>query len=176
MEVRVRTLDHVTVLTPDDAVDTRSALEFERKAVAAVNEPGKHLVVDFAKVDLITSAGLRVLVMVGKKLAKSQRRLVLCNINELVKSVLEVSGLTQAFTIAASEAEAIKLIGGAGAAPVPAGPSRLASQVIKLLSLGEAGEDAPAGAASLPAATADRLATHLVGLLAGRAAGPTSHR
>jgi anti-anti-sigma factor len=165
MEITVRTLDHATVLVPDGAVDTRSALEFERKAVAAVNDASKHVVVDFTKVDLITSAGLRVLVMVGKKLAKSRRQLVLCSLNDLIKTVLEVSGLTQAFTLAASEAKALELLAGVGAGPVQAGPSKLASHVLRLLSLGTTAAEDTSTRPSLSPATSDALASRVVDLL-----------
>lgn len=135
MDIRVETFDHACVLLPDGALDTRSAHDFERKAMGAFEAGPHHIVVDFTKVDLVTSAALRVLVMLGKKLGKTSRKLVLCGLNDMVSTVLEVSGLAQAFTIVATAKDALVQLGAASARPAAAPSTQLGAQVVKLLSL-----------------------------------------
>ena len=158
MEIRSETIDNVCVLSPDGPLDTRSAHDFERKALAAFEAGPQHVVVDFSKVELVTSAALRVLVMLGKKLGKAQRKLVLSGLNDMVRTVLEVSGLFQAFTIAATSKDALaQLRGASSAAPRAAAPTHLGAQVIKLLSLFdmlEVGSAAPHSPALEPLARA----------------------
>lgn len=138
MDVRTITHEHAIVLVPDGALDTRSAHDFERAAIAAFEQGAHHIVVDFSKVDIVTSAALRVLVMLAKKLKKASRRLVLCSLNEMAQTVLDVSGLAHAFTVAANAQEAIAQLGGPVSAPAPASSTdRLATHVLKLLSLFE---------------------------------------
>lgn len=135
MEIRVETLDHACVLSPDGALDTRSAHDFERKAVAAFEAGPHHIVVDFSKVELITSAALRVLVMLGKKLGKTSRKLVLCSLNDMVRTVLDVSGLAQAFTIAPTAKDALAQLRPVTPPSAGAASTHLGAQVMKLLSM-----------------------------------------
>lgn len=136
MDIRVETHDNVRLLSPDGPLDTRSAHDFERAALAAFEGAGHDVVVDFARVELVTSAALRVLVMLGKKLAKAQRKLVLCGLNEMVRTVFDVSGLTHAFTVVGTDQEALARLRAAPAGGGQASPSnRLGVQVVKLLSL-----------------------------------------
>jgi anti-anti-sigma factor len=158
MDIRTETIDNACVLSPDGPLDTRSAHDFERKAVAAFEAGPQHVVVDFSKVELVTSAALRVLVMLGKKLGKAQRKLLLCGLNDMVRTVLEVSGLFQAFTIVPTAKDAVAQLRGASPSPAQAAaPTHLGAQVVKLLSLFdmlEVGSAAPASPALQPLARA----------------------
>jgi anti-anti-sigma factor len=147
VELQTRTSGHVTTLEAVGSIDTRSSAEFEQGALAAMAAGATALVCDLSKVDVITSAGLRVLVMVGKQLQRREGALVLCGLNEYVRSVFEVSGLLALFTIEES-ADAAR----ARLAP-PSQPARttsaLARHVSRLLAVGDAasGHAADAGAA-----------------------------
>ncbi|HUM02325.1 MAG TPA: STAS domain-containing protein, partial [Thermoanaerobaculia bacterium] len=55
----------------------------------------------------VSSAGLRVLVMLAKKLAGGQGRLVLCGMRESVREVFEIAGFTSLFAITATVDEAV---------------------------------------------------------------------
>jgi anti-anti-sigma factor len=148
MEIRVSTFGPACVLSPDGPLDTRSAHDFERKAIGAFDAGPHHIVVDFAKVELVTSAALRVLVMLGKKLGKASRTLVLCGLNDMVRTVLDVSGLAQAFVIAPTLQDALARLEAVSAKPAAgAGATPLGSHVVKLLSMFdmlEVGSAAPA--------------------------------
>jgi len=64
---------------------------------SAVNEVLPHcrkLVFDFSKVDYISSAGLRVLLMAKKKLGGSVP-VTVCNANSVVKEIFDISGFSQ---------------------------------------------------------------------------------
>ena len=63
------------------------------------NKPDKSLVLDFEKVDYISSAGLRGL-MIGHKTASSKGgKFTLINVGEAVNEVLRVTGLDKALNI-----------------------------------------------------------------------------
>ena len=54
---------------------------------------------DFAQVDYISSAGLRLVIALQKQVMKTGNRLVIRNINKVVAEVFKVSGFDKALTI-----------------------------------------------------------------------------
>ena len=67
MEVKSTTTDGVTILTPTGRVDTSTAKAFESAVMDAINA-NKKIAIGFNEIDYISSAGLRVVLMAGKKL------------------------------------------------------------------------------------------------------------
>jgi len=53
---------------------------------------GDHLILDLSKLDYISSAGLRVVLKVAKRLHASQGDLVLCGIEGVILEIFAVSG------------------------------------------------------------------------------------
>lgn len=88
-------------------IDSRTAHELEQKLVDLLGEGSRLLVVDFSQVDQLTSAGLRVMVMIANRLAGIKGKLALASPNAHVKQVLDISGLTEYFSIVPSTAEAV---------------------------------------------------------------------
>jgi anti-anti-sigma factor len=135
MDVHVSKEGTRATVKPQGSVDTRSAPDLEEAMLKAVDEGATALVCDFTHVDLLTSGGIRVLVMIGKKLQRVDGALVLCGLNEYVYAVFEASGLLPLFTIVPGPADALARLAAPGAAqPV----SKLARAVKRLLSFGDA--------------------------------------
>jgi anti-anti-sigma factor len=144
----------VAVLHPGAQVDGRSAFQFEQDVLELLQDGTKYVVVDFAAVNLFASAGIRVLILMLHKLDARDGALVLCGLNQYVRNVLDVSGLTSQFTIVGTIADAVK------AMPADEDTSetgQLARRVLKLLSIGDhAPMSAPAIAEPLAQELADR--------------------
>ena len=68
------------------------------------------IVINLDSVDYISSAGLRIFLMAGKKLKTLDGSFVLANMNEHIKEVFDISGFTPIFNIAPDNASAIKEI------------------------------------------------------------------
>ena len=81
-------------------LDRTTAPELES---AVINElqGTEELIIDLEKLVYISSAGLRVLVKFHKKML-SQGKMSLINVNKGVKDILDLSGLSGFFTIAAN--------------------------------------------------------------------------
>jgi len=122
----------LATVTVVGTIDTRASGEFEAALVKAVEGGGRQIVVDFAKLDLITSAGIRVLVLFAKRLQAIGGGFGLCCLSADVQRVFDISGLTTQFKIAATRAEAIAAIGGAAPTKKSKG-SRVARLVGSLL-------------------------------------------
>ncbi len=85
------------VIAPEGMLDTANAPAFDAEMEAAVAETTK-LVLDFAKVQYISSSGLRVLLKAQKKVAASGE-MKLVNVSAAVKEVFELTGFTNILTI-----------------------------------------------------------------------------
>jgi anti-sigma B factor antagonist len=57
------------------------------------------LILDFKEVDYISSAGLRIIIVVQKKITADGKRLELINMNETVKNVFDITGFSQILNI-----------------------------------------------------------------------------
>src|SRR5215510_2608540 len=108
LKVSVRMIDGIAVIEPAGAIDTRSAQEFEKVILERLNERVAQFMVAFAKVELVSSAGLRVLIMLAKRVVQQSGGLVLYGLTDHVQTVFDVTGLTDYFVIAADEREALE--------------------------------------------------------------------
>jgi len=69
------------------------------------------VIVDMSGVTFVASIGLRHLVLATRALSRRGGKLVLLNPIDLVRDVLETSGLTELMPIVATESEAYALLG-----------------------------------------------------------------
>ncbi len=93
-----RTLEGNTLtLALEGRLDTTTAPDLEQ-AIKADLDKADALVIDFAKLDYISSAGLRVLLSAHKAMAKKGGMKVV-HANEMVMEVFEVTGFSDILTV-----------------------------------------------------------------------------
>ena len=80
-------------------LDTMTAPELEKELNRSLDGV-KSLVLDFSKLDYISSAGLRVLLS-AHKIMNARDGMKVKNVNEIVQEVLEVTGFADILTIEA---------------------------------------------------------------------------
>ena len=86
-----------TIIALAGRLDTITAPGFEEKLQNIIN--GKHeLIMDFANLEYISSAGLRLLLSAQKRMSK-QGKMKLVNVNDTVMEILEVTGFADILTI-----------------------------------------------------------------------------
>ena len=100
--------DDVLIAIPDGRLDTNNAPEAEDALVGHIEKGALKIVMDFAKTKYISSAGLRVILKSAKMLKKNGGAIVLCNANEQIHEVLEISGFLTMLDCLASLEEAIQ--------------------------------------------------------------------
>jgi anti-sigma B factor antagonist len=98
MEIgKIRSEDKI-VLSPQGKLSAATAGEFNAAVEEALGESSA-LVLDFAGVDYLASAGLRVLVVAQKRLSASGGSLTLLNVGKAALEVFEVTGLDEVLDI-----------------------------------------------------------------------------
>lgn len=85
------------VVSLEGRLDTVTAPELE-KALQEIMPELTELTLDFAALDYISSAGLRVLLS-AQKVMNKQGEMTLTNVNEAVMEIFEVTGFTDILTI-----------------------------------------------------------------------------
>jgi len=111
MEFKTTNADQAVIVTIIGRLDTVTAPEYE-KQIRALIDGGNHcFVVDFAQLDYISSAGLRVLLVMAKLLKAKAGQVCFANVNSTVHSVFEMSGFSALFKMKNSVIEALAAVG-----------------------------------------------------------------
>jgi len=97
----------IMVFELDGRLDSVTSNQLEKSLMACLQAGEKNVVIDFSKVDYISSAGLRVLLMVAKKTKSVGGKAVLAALSNNVKEVFDIAGFTTIFSIFAAEDEAL---------------------------------------------------------------------
>jgi anti-anti-sigma factor len=108
MEISTRTRDGITVVALVGQLDSHSSPQAQQALDAVLAGSGNRLAVDFSSLDYISSAGLRVLLGVAKKLRASGGSLRTFGANNTVREVFDISGLSSILPVFAGEAEALE--------------------------------------------------------------------
>jgi len=90
----------ITVIRPLDHLNAATSGEFGRQLTTAISAPGvAEVLVDFAEVTFMDSAGLMVLVSGLKQAKKMGRRFSICSVSPGIRMILELSQLDRVFKI-----------------------------------------------------------------------------
>lgn len=138
MRIEESKLGRLTILRPTHRLDDKSSPLFEQSLGRRLKENCRCFVVDLAEIEYMSSAGLRVLIMLSKRLAAAEGSLVLCNLDPRVREVFDVAGLSAVFSIVDSRSAAIRKSSAAAVGPLADLAERL------LAGPGEAGSEGPA--------------------------------
>jgi anti-anti-sigma factor len=98
MEIKTSTEDGIMIVTPVGRVDTSTAKAFEDGVMTAIDSNNK-IAICFNEIDYISSAGLRVVLMAGKKLTSLNGRFALINMPEKIFAVFKMSGFDKILKI-----------------------------------------------------------------------------
>ena len=110
MEIKEHREGNIVIIEPNGRLDTNTSDEFEAKLVTLLDMEDLRLVIDLIHVDYISSAGLRVLLMLAKKLKSMNNSIILCSMNEHIKEVFDIAGFTPIFSIEQSRDKAIEIL------------------------------------------------------------------
>ena len=110
MTIIQRERNGIMELSISGRLDAVSAVEADKDFNSVIDDGHKNLLVDLTALDYISSAGLRVLLVVAKRIQQSDGKVVLCALSANVKEVFEISGFSSIFSIFPTRDEAIKFL------------------------------------------------------------------
>jgi anti-anti-sigma factor len=108
METRIETLQDITVLEVQGKLDTTTANAFQQRIFELIEGGATKIIIDGSHLSYVASAGLRVLLASGKKIKSLNGKILLCNINDMIREVLDISGFAPLFPSFATRDEALK--------------------------------------------------------------------
>lgn len=97
MEICVNNNETDVELVIDGRIDSNTSIELQEQILAAI-EGSNHVVLDFAKVSYISSAGLRSILIGQKAAAKKRGVMELANVSDIVMEVLQTVGFDKILT------------------------------------------------------------------------------
>ena len=110
--VRAEKEGDLVILALSGQLDSKTAPELEREVGKALGKTGKALLFDFSELEFVASAGLRIVIMVGKRLAADGGAIALCGLNPSVREVFEISGFAKLFPILADRRAGLAKLSG----------------------------------------------------------------
>ncbi len=108
MQISVKTANEVKVLAFEGSFDTQTSSDALTQLSQLIEGGDRKILVTFEKLHYISSVGLRILLAAAKQLKTADGELRICDLNEVVKEVFDISGFSTIFKIFGTESEALK--------------------------------------------------------------------
>ncbi|WP_462323480.1 STAS domain-containing protein [Desulfoplanes sp.] len=103
--------DGAVVLKVGGRMDAVTAPEFESACTSIIDGGDKNICVEMAGVEYISSAGLRSVLLIGKKLKGLGGGLAFYNLSGMVGEVFKMSGFSSIFPVGESQDDALAKLG-----------------------------------------------------------------
>ena len=102
----------VVVVAPVGRIDSTTSDRLEQHLLTLVAAGERKVVVDFAGVEYISSAGLRVMLALAKKMKDARGHVALCAMGEPVKMVFSLAGFLPLFAVDLTRDAAVARVAG----------------------------------------------------------------
>jgi anti-anti-sigma factor len=99
LEFLPRNEEHAVVVAIGGRLDAVTSADFEKRMRELIDRGNDALIVDFERLDYISSAGLRALLVIGKTLKAKDGRIRFANVKGSVRAVFDMSGFASMFQL-----------------------------------------------------------------------------
>lgn len=110
LNITIDEINFIKVVRIAGRIDATSTPVLDKKINALLDEKQQLILIDFEKVDYLSSAGMRLLLSATKKLKTRGGQLVFCNMSEEVMEIIKMAGFERILTICSTEREALKIL------------------------------------------------------------------
>jgi len=107
MNINVRTESDITIVSLDGRMDWKTLSEFSGTVAQMVDTGSKNVLLDFSKMEYMSSAGIRALIEAMQTVEKGGGKIAICSPNTTVLELFKVVQLDKVMKIYKSELEAI---------------------------------------------------------------------
>jgi len=109
MNVTSSTVDSITIIEATGSIDSKTAPEFERNALTAIQGQSA-VIIDLSNVEFLSSAGLRVLLMIYRQVKAKNGKVVLVGTSEEIQDIMANTGFLTFFSLAETMQEGIDIL------------------------------------------------------------------
>ncbi len=99
MNVSSEKVQDYLVINVEGRLDTTQSDSFEKQVMEILSDDDKKVILDCEGLNYISSSGLRIFLIMQKKMAAEGGELRLCNMQPTIKEVFDMSGFSMIFTI-----------------------------------------------------------------------------
>ncbi len=107
LQIHLEEIDKKLVVRIEGRIDAASAPVLDKKLEQLIEEKHREILLDFTRVDYLSSAGMRVLLAVTKRLHSLKGDLTLFALDADVFDIIRVAGLDKVLHICSNEQEAL---------------------------------------------------------------------
>lgn len=108
LEVNIRDACEVKIVLLDGRLETSTVSIAQDQLNGLVAQGLKKILLNFERLEFITSAGLGVLLVTAKQLKSVGGEMRICGLNETVLEIFRISGLDTIFCVCQSESDALE--------------------------------------------------------------------
>jgi anti-anti-sigma factor len=107
MEIGEERQGEIVVLNPVGRINNDTSPEFQTRLLASVGSAATTVLIDFSRVEYISSAGLRALMMASKQSKANNGRLAVAGLTPMVKEIFSISRFSLVVQVFETTAEAV---------------------------------------------------------------------
>lgn len=107
MKITTRDAKDIKVVMFEGELDTLAAPEAKKELNKLRTQGVKKIILDLGRLEFISSSGLRVLLATAQDLNEANGELRVCNLNETVQEVFEISGFSTLLMVFDNENKAM---------------------------------------------------------------------
>ena len=99
MNVKITENNEIRVVAIEGRLDTTNYNELESEMDKLFKSEKFNIIFDLAALQYVSSSGLRVMLMTLKRVTAAGGKFILCNMQDGIKEIFEISGFTTIFSI-----------------------------------------------------------------------------
>jgi len=107
MDITVDEVGDIKIVRIAGNLDTQTSPVTEEQLTQLIQDGATKILLDFEKLNYISSSGLRVLLVAHKRLEGNSGQVRICNPNTIVREVFDTSGFSEIFSVYGSQTEAL---------------------------------------------------------------------
>ena len=107
LEIETKAVGNALILRLEGRIDAVSSAILEKSLVEAIDKQHSKIALDFTKVDYLSSAGMRLLLSMTKKLKSVEGNLCIFSIHDDVMEIIKMAGFERILSIHPLESDAI---------------------------------------------------------------------
>ena len=107
MNIINTTVESISVLRFEGNLDMNTAKGAQESVDQVIDGGAVKIIINFDKVNFVSSAGLRVLLYTAKKMKHAGGEMRICGLNESVQEIFKITGFNKIFSVLPGETEAL---------------------------------------------------------------------